>query len=193
MMIIVVYNLKGGEGKSKIAYNLALTMGFSIVTNVIASHIDKVFPKNHCLKIFPNEPFPDFDSHDNIIFDLGGFIDERVISVLKKAKWVLVPITNDEDEETTDLGIDSITAFKKYNKNIIAVANRTQKDDYEIIKNSIQKNHDIPVFEISYSTAMRKIIKRRKSIKETAQSNHLLGFSYKKIVQQFDKIINFLT
>ena len=43
-MIFVIYNFKGGEGKSKIAQNLALTMNYSIITNDVFTPIENILP-----------------------------------------------------------------------------------------------------------------------------------------------------
>ena len=116
-MITVIYNFKGGEGKTKIATNLALTMKHSIVTNDVYSPIDKIFPQEKVLKLYPKDEMPDFDANDDIVFDLGGYADARVISVLKKAKYIIIPITNEEDN--IEVAIGAIDEIGKHNKNII--------------------------------------------------------------------------
>ena len=113
-MITVIYNFKGGEGKTKIATNLALTMKHSIVTNDVYSPIDKIFPQEKVLKLYPKDEMPDFDANDDIVFDLGGYADARVISVLKKAKYIIIPITNEEDN--IEVAIGAIDEIGKHNK-----------------------------------------------------------------------------
>lgn len=190
-MLIVVYNFKGGEGKSKISQNLALTMDYSIVTNDVYSPIEKILSEEKLLKIFPNEEFPEFQKDDEIIFDLGGYPDSRVIHILEKAKWIIVPITNEEDN--IQVGINSIDTIQKYNKNIIIIANKTEKNDFKELKEDLQTLYDYPIFEIKKSTAMKNITKTKQSIKEMTQKNGLTRYVYGPIDEQFDMIIHFIT
>lgn len=116
-MLLVVYNFKGGEGKSRIAQNLALTMDYSIITNDVFSPIEKILKNHQFLKIWPDQEFPDVNVDDDIIFDSGGYPDGRVVQILKKSRFIIVPITNEIDN--IQVGINTIDTIEKYNKNII--------------------------------------------------------------------------
>lgn len=188
--MFVIYNFKGGEGKSKIALNLAMTMGYSIITNDIFTPVENVLPENRVLKICPNQDFPDVVKEDKIIFDLGGYPDQRVVKILKLAKYILIPITNEDDN--IQVGINSVDAIAKYNNNIVIIANKTEKKDYEYIKKDLSKIYKYPIFNIKKSTALNKLSKRKKSIQDVIDSDSLLRYSYKTIHQQFVDLIDFI-
>lgn len=189
-MLITVYNFKGGEGKSKISSNLAISMNYSIVTNDVYSPIDNIFSDDKIMKLYPKDEMPDFEIGDNIIFDFGGYADGRIISILKKSKWIIVPITNEEDN--IQVGINTIDEISKYNKNIIIVVNKTVKGDFEAVKNDLKEIYSYPMFEIKKSTAVVKLSKTGKSISQLAEEGGVFKAHYKKIANQFDILINFI-
>ena len=190
-MITIVYNFKGGEGKTKIATNLALTMNHAIITNDVYSPIDKIFPKEKVLKLYPQDTIPDFDVKDDIVFDLGGYADTRVVSLLKKAKHIIVPITNEEDN--IEVAIGAIDEIAKYNNNIVIVVNKASGNDFEEVSKDIKALYDYPIFEIKKSRVVRKLTSECVSIRELARRGGLFQYNYGKIADQFDDLINFIT
>lgn len=189
-MITVIYNFKGGEGKTKIATNLALTMNHAIVTNDVYSPIDKIFPPEKVLKIYPKDEMPDFNPTDDIVFDLGGYADARVVSILKKAKYIIVPITNEEDN--IEVAIGAIDEISQHNKNIIIAVNKTTGDDFNDVSKDLKQIYNYPIFEIKKSRVVRKLTSEGKSIREIANQGGLFKYNYSKIADQFDDLIEFI-
>jgi cytidylate kinase len=80
--MITLYNVKGGVGKSSIAFQLAKYYDLPLYTNDIYSAlagIHKIDPKEK-----KNE-LPD------CVLDLGGFSDHRIASYIKNSDVIIVP------------------------------------------------------------------------------------------------------
>ena len=132
-----MFNLKGGQGKSSIALNLALTMDMNIISNDIITQIEDVLPPDNFLKIGKDDDFPNIEEDIDIIYDLGGWLDNRTISILKQADLIIIPMINGIMNNKTSL--NSIEQVKNINKNILIIANKTKKDDYNIICELVNK------------------------------------------------------
>lgn len=192
-MKIVIFNIKGGQGKTSLAINLAFSLNAGIITNDVYSPLEKVLPENRFIKVDLKSDFPNI-KEDNLklIYDLGGWIDTRCIKLLKEADLIIVPIIN--DYINNQVGINSIEEIKQYNKNILIIANRTEKKDYEEIKMLITNFYGdkFPVLELKKSTAFSKIFDKSKSIDDIIQEDKLLAFAYREVKDQLQKIVNFI-
>lgn len=192
-MKIVMFNLKGGQGKSSIALNLALELKANVISNDVITQIEDILPEYNFLKIDKNEDFPLIEENIDIIYDLGGWIDNRIVSVVENADLVIVPMINGIMNNKTSL--NSIEQIKKINNKILIIANKTKKGDYDIICELIKKyfpNDNFPILELKETTAFEKILEKEKSINEIVKNDKLLKFSYSRVVDQFDHIIKFI-
>ena len=192
-MKIVMFNLKGGQGKSSIALNLALTMDMNIISNDIITQIEDVLPPDNFLKIGKDEDFPNIEEDIDIIYDLGGWLDNRTISILKQADLIIIPMINGIMNNKTSL--NSIEQVKNINKNILIIANKTKKDDYNIICELVNKyfsEENFPILELRETTAFEKIMEKEESIQNIVEKDKLLKFSYSRVVEQFNNIITFI-
>ena len=192
-MKIVIFNLKGGQGKSSIALNLALSMKFDVISNDKISKLEQILPEDNFMKIEKNEDFPDIIENLDVIYDLGGWIDERALKPIINSDMVIIPMIN--TEMNNEVSINSINQIKKFNNNIVIIANKCKKNDYDFVCNLIKEyfpNDDFPIFEIMDTTAFEQMIKRRMPIMDIVEVDHLLGYNYKKINTQFNRIIDFI-
>lgn len=191
-MKIMIYNIKGGQGKTDIALNLALTLDYNLVTNEPLSPVEMVLPEDNIIKLDQEEDFPELPPEIDVIFDFGGYLDKRAIHALQQADYVLVPVVNEfKDVHTT---INFIQEIEEFNNKIIIIANRTRKGDFAEIKEIIGTHYEkYPVYEIKESRAMPNILKEKSSIQGMVDQGGLKKFNYKGINEQFNTLIKALS
>lgn len=190
-MSTVIWNLKGGQGKTTLALSLALMYDYGVITNDSYSPIDKTLPKGKCLKIPQDEKVPLVKEGQKIIYDFGGHADNRIIEVIKKAKVVIIPIIYKSPYDM-QVAIQSIQEMETYNQNILVVANATKKGDLDRTEKVLRKFFNYPLLEVKESTVFVKSVEKKKSIKELMELSTLFSYHYKKPLEQIEKIYNLI-
>ena len=189
--MIAVYSFKGGVGKSAIALNYALTTGASIVTNDILSPIEKVLPEKKVLKVQRAEAFPELPQGANIVFDLGGYIDQRVKPVLRSVDCVLIPVLAAPAD--IQIALRSIEEISEFAPRVVVVANRLRRPknkDFEEISQAVKRFFpDVPVLPLKETRGLINIYNDAASMRDTAARKPLLKRAYGPAIKQFDAII----
>ena len=86
-----------GVGKTSLASAISLELKFinqpvPVITNDPISPLEEILGADNALLIQPDQAFPNtLKTNDDVIVDLGGFVDERSIPVLEKSKTVVIP------------------------------------------------------------------------------------------------------
>ena len=184
---IGVFSLKGGVGKTSIGLNLAMTLDYALITNEIHSPVEDIMADGDFIKVGPGVPFPKgFDDVD-IIYDFGGYVDTRTIEVIKGLDIIIIPIQ--ESHINMQVGVNSINEIIQYNKNIVVIANKTEKGSLKKIEAKVHEFFDVPVLELKTSKFFDNIFKERRSLRAVVADGGLKRYNYGKVSEQFDKII----
>lgn len=184
-----IWTKKGGCGKTNIAGELALRLKYPAITNEMESMLSVLLPQERLKILAPNEKVPNIDC--GIIFDFGGYIDNRIIDAIKQSDYVIVPTL----PEISDIQscISTIQAIKKYNQNIVVIANKTEtKEDLQTVIHAIKQIGKYPVFEIKKSRALPSIYIEKQSIEQIVKQSPLLKYNYRKVSEQFDELLKYL-
>ena len=186
---ITIWTTKGGCGKTSISAELALRLQYPVITNEKNSMLSHVIGKDRLLILQEEQDIPDLDT--GVIFDFGGFIDNRLVKVLKLSDIVIVPTL----PEASDIQgcIYSLSTIKNYNSNAIVVVNKTEnKKDFISVKSIINDIDNLPIFEIKKSRAFPNIYIKKQSIKEMSNHSPLDKYNYRKVLEQLDYLIKSL-
>jgi len=195
--IVSTFSLKGGVGKTSISLAVQLELqkkgsGVKIMTNDPVSPIGAVLEENDFVMLSQKQEFPkDLQKKGDWILDLGGYLDNRVLPVLKQSKTIIIPTFT--DYASLFATQRCVKEIEPHNKNIILIANKTAKSDfmdtYETLRD-VCGNY--PVFPVKTSKAFENLYVERKAISQTMIDNPLLGKAYSDVSEQVRKIITHL-
>ena len=205
-MKITVYNIKGSTGKTPIATNIALDREYAIVTNEKYHILGDIFPDDRVLQAPANEAFPEFPNNIDLVFDLGGFIEEgsnSITSALKQSDCVIIPVNNELKALRNTLAtIDEVSQF---NSNILIVATKLEKkdrlsgkwelgDDFLNIQKVIHgiTGVEYPVLPLKLSKVFETIFEEEKSIAQLVGEGGLPAYTFREVKDQFDEIYKHL-
>lgn len=190
------FSLKGGVGKTSLASAISLELGFinqpvPVITNDPISPLEEILGTDNALLIQPDQSFPNtLKTNDDVLIDLGGFVDDRSIPVLEQSKTVVIPTLS--DYLSLSGLIRALQEVGKFNKEIIVVLNRVDKKEEEKVKTFIKENGDYPIFSVKSSKCFENIHYQKKSIAQMMEEEPLRRRSYAGVSKQIWQIINYL-
>ena len=189
----MVFNAKGGVGKTAVSLNIALTHGYAVVTNDPLSIIDSVLEKNRHAILDDGEPLPEIDADIPVLYDFGGFPDQRAIPALKEAQALIVPtLSHSETLQTTLNFLEEIRKYKR--AGILVVVNQAGEKEYQAVKSVLSEFYpDLPVLPLKKSKVIGRMIRNAKSIAEIVQENGLNAYHFGAIQKQFNRIFEHLS
>ena len=195
--IVSTFSLKGGVGKTSISLAVQLELqkkgsAVKIITNDPVSPIGAVLDENDFVQLSQKQNFPkDLQKNGDWILDMGGYLDNRILPILKQSKTIIIPTFTDYPSLIATRR--SVKEIESHNNKIILIANKTAKNDfmdtYETLRD-VCGNY--PVFPVKTSKAFENIYVERKAISQTMIDNPLLGKAYADVSEQVRKIINHL-
>lgn len=186
-MRILTFSLKGGTGKSTIALNWALTLGWGVVTNDLYSPVDRVLPKERVLKLQRDQPLPSLPKEFEVVYDFGGYVDDRVVQAMQDATTVIVPTTNAYAD--LQVALETIKEVEAINARILVVANKAGRGDLEAVQAVIGRFFAHPVLPLKATKALSRIYATKRPLSEVARSGPLNAYVYGEASNQFAAII----
>jgi cellulose biosynthesis protein BcsQ len=188
-MRVVVWNLKGGQGKTVLSLNLAMLEGMFVVTNDVHSPIDDVLGEDRALRMSMRDPLPQVPPDVSLIYDFGGYPDARIIEAAKTADHILIPIIYESPLEM-QVTINAIAEIERYNPNITILLNKSKAGDFERATEVLGQFYSYPIMEIKQSTAFTRSIEQKKSLKQLVDESPLFSFHYSKPLEQLRNILD---
>lgn len=153
---ILVFNGKGGVGKTPISFNIAYDLGLSIITNDKSALLGCYKDKTTLSHTLPYQK--------NTLYDCGGFAAPGILDIARQVDLVIVPVFNEPSALIQTK--DTLKQILPIAKNVIVVATRTENKDFDIIKNSIDKHYpSLKFFNLPLIKAFTHSLKKGKSLK----------------------------
>ncbi len=187
-MEIIIYNQKGGVGKSMLATQIALHFDTTIIEldpyGMLTQTLD-----DRVIKVQLDEKVPKIKSGD-VVYDFGGFDDIRLDKVAKKADLIIIPFNPTINSLGTTL--ESYTRVKELKVPVLFVVNAFLKDsDVEDAISFLSENtqDDIEYFTIPHTRALQTAENEGVSIIEFANSSGLKKHTYKKISKTMNNLM----
>ncbi len=180
-MQIIIYNQKGGVGKSMIATQLALHFDTTIIELDPYGMLSDTLGDEIVYKVELNEEVPSITEGD-VIYDFGGFDDLRLDEISKNTNLIIIPFNPTINSLGTTL--KSYKRVKELEVPVLFVANAVlnEKDVNESIDFLKENTNDeIEYFTIPHTRALQTVENEGVSIIEFAQSSGLRKHTYKKI------------
>ncbi len=191
-----IFSLKGGVGKSSISAAIILALSdegekVPVITNDSISPLEDILGKERALVLKPEQPFPEMDREEDVLIDLGGFVDERSSAVLKQSKQIVVPTV------CSYLGLhglfSTLREIEPFNTEITIVLNQVDKKEVETSIQAIrEQGFNYPIFKIKSSKAFENLQFQQKSIGQMMEDEPLRKRSYKEVQSQLTELIQHL-
>tara|TARA_B100000315_G_scaffold246518_1_gene273917 strand:- start:141 stop:749 length:609 start_codon:yes stop_codon:yes gene_type:complete len=195
--LTTIFSLKGGTGKTALSVSMSMELERNnnevpIISNDPVSVIQQVMGNDRGWILPQGQEFPsELNKESDYILDLGGFLEKRIIDVIKKSKNVIIPTP--PDYGSIQATISTVNDVKKLNKNLVLVINRIDKKEfypfYEIIRDTCGS---FPVFQIKNSKAFENCQIQKKSIHQMMEDEPVRKRNYSEVQAQLSKIIEHL-
>ena len=204
-MKVTVYSIKGGAGKTPIAVNLALEMGWALGTNEPDNLLEHIFADDMLLEKQAEEEFPLLPPEISCVFDLAGHISQSaapsIVSAITQSDVVVIPIHN--EGKSLLKGCQTIMQVQALGKPILIAATKLEKGKGEIFKDwtdsrdckniheyiKARTGLDLPIVPLKFSKAYDRIFEDDCSLSDITANNPLLRHAFKEVADQFQVLI----
>lgn len=156
-MNVLFTSFKGGVGKSSLAYNFAVYIGYTYVTNDIIAIADpdiiqiepkrKRIPAAYCFK-------------QNTVFDFGAMstqIDPKITQAVQLADIIVIPTLT--DPRSLQATIDTVNLVKESGKPVVIIINNftNQRKFQQARKFLIKQLGRISIYAIRSTTLFERV------------------------------------
>ncbi len=194
-MKILFYSIKGGQGKTTHAisytkYKEALYLTNDFESGTLNIYQD-IFKKNQLQVIGPKDNLNIPDNLD-IVFDFGGWVDEKIKKITKMCDVVVVPLFYQSMADLLPC-LKVVSSLSKYNHNIIVLINNTETKDIEDLKETLNKK--LPqnkIFIINKSKYFIRLANEGKTIFDLSKESGLNKYILKNLVKQIKEFYKYL-
>ena len=189
-MQIIIFNQKGGVGKSMLATQIALHFDALIVELDPYGVLSQTLDDKKVQKIALHDEVPEISAKD-VVYDFGGFDDARLDVISKKADLIIIPFNPTINALGTTL--KSYKRAKEQDLPVLFIANAVLKeqdavDAIEFLKESTQD--DIEYFILPHTRALQTSENEGQSIIELANTSGLRKHTYRKISATMQELMS---
>jgi MinD-like ATPase involved in chromosome partitioning or flagellar assembly len=161
-----ISNTKGSVGKTPISLSLAFDLGLNIQTNDLSALL-LCYKENTKL-------VNTLEWEKGVVYDMGGFVAEKVIDIVSQVEKVVVPVNDDPSAI-----IHTISCLKQFigitkNPIIILITKTESNAEYLKVKKTIDKkfpDNNFKYFELPSTKAFKHSLKYGKSIKYLVENS----------------------
>lgn len=179
-MVISIFSLKGGVGKTPIAFSLAKDLNMNLQSND-NSVIESIYPGRAQI----GKPFLE----DNTVYDFGGFADSGILPIIKASNALIIPCSPDYNSVMRT--VETLESVRGYNENILIAVTRTEKEeDYLNVVDAISEFFDdLNYFELRNSKVFKNSIETGKSVTDLYNETPLSKSAYRTIYNQYTELL----
>lgn len=185
-MKIAVINLKGGVGKTPLAFSIAKDLGFYYQSND-NSLVAKIYPEMARISA-------KLEIIDDCVYDFGGFVDHQILAIIKECDFVIVPCI--PDWNSIYRTHDTLSQIAEYavGRIIVVCSALENKADLEMIGRYLIENKVVPVeyFYLKFSKIFKNSIGSGKSFLELYNENGLSKNQYGSFIAQYIDILKYI-
>ncbi len=181
--MIVVFNEKGGVGKSNLSFTFAKDLNKPYITND-SSIVSSVYDNAHFTdKKLPVDP--------TAIYDLGGFLTRYITDILDQARIVVIPTIADYNAMLKAIKVIDYVGSDR----AVVIANMIDKDkDFIEICEVIQESHPkVRILPLKRSKAFKNGLESGSSLRDLNDQSSLSKHAYRSVTDQYEKILKEIT
>ncbi len=194
-MKILFYSSKGGQGKTTHAISYAKHRGALYFTNDYESGTVEIYKDIFAegqLRVIRNEDSLNLPAELDVVFDFGGWVDERIESIAKVCDVVVVPVYYQSMADLLPC-IKTVNTLRELNNNVVILINNTDKKDAEDIKKGLNKKFtEHKIFVVNKSKFIPRLANDGKTIDRLASENALNRYLLSGLLSQLDELYNYL-